>query len=235
MTSSPEARPRVLVLAGRGRYEDPWHDHAATSHLLARLFEAHGLEATVASLFPSTAELIAARTHDLLVVNGGTGRVDPEFDGTDEDWQPFHRALHDHVFSGAPLLVHHQGINAFLDDPAWPRIIGGRWVRGTTYHPPRSPALFRVIPSAHPLTEGLADIPVDDERYTLLAPEDGVVVTTTQLEAGIEHPTSWVNTAGGVRTVYDSLGHDARAFESPERVALLLHEVNWLLGRPLDA
>jgi type 1 glutamine amidotransferase len=26
---------RILILAGRGRYEDPWHDHAATSHAVA--------------------------------------------------------------------------------------------------------------------------------------------------------------------------------------------------------
>ncbi len=229
------SRHRVLILAGRGRYEDPWHDHAATSHLLARLFDGHGLETTVRSLFPHVADEISASLYDLVVVNGGTGRIDPEFDGADEDWLPVHRAIHDYAYAGAPILVYHQGINAFLDDPEWPRIVGGRWVRGTTYHPEQSEALFRVVAGSHPLTEGLADVHVDDERYTLLAPADGVTVTTTQFEAGAEQPTSWVNTSHGLRTIYDSLGHDAGTFASPERIALLMHEVNWLLGRPLDA
>jgi len=228
-------RQKVLILAGRGRYEDPWHDHAATSHLLAALLEDHGLDVTVASLFRDVADQIDQDLYDLVVVNGGTGRVDPDFDGTDADWLPVHRAIHDFAFAGRPILIHHQGINAFLDNPEWRVIAGGRWVRGTTYHPEQSDAVFHVVPGAHPLTEGLADIHVNDERYTLLFPEDGVTVLTTQFEAGADQPTGWVNTVHGLRTIYDSLGHDAGTFESPDRVALLMREVNWLLERPLDA
>lgn len=227
------AQPKVLILAGRGRYEDPWHDHAATSHLLAHLVERHGLDATVQSLFRDVADQIDG--YDLLIVNGGTGRIDADFDGADEDWLPLHRAIHDHAFAGRPILVYHQGINAFLDNPEWRVIAGGRWVRGTTYHPEQSDAVFHVVPGAHPLTEGLGDIHVNDERYTLLFPEDGVTVTTTQFEAGADQPTSWVTTKGGLRTIYDSLGHDAGTFTSPERVELLVREINWLLDRPLDA
>jgi hypothetical protein len=223
---------KVLILAGRGRYEDPWHDHAATSHRLARLLGGHGLGTTVRSLFRDVAPELDA--YDLLIVNGGTGRIDPDFDGSDEDWLPVHHAIHDYAFAGRPILVYHQGINAFLDNPEWRAIVGGRWVRGTTYHPQQSDAVFRIVPGAHPLTEGLTDIHVNDERYTLLFPEPGTTVTTTQFEAGADQPTSWVNVNGGLRTIYDSLGHDAATLESPTRVALLMHEINWLLGRSLD-
>jgi hypothetical protein len=40
-----------LIVAGRGRYEDPWHDHAGTSHSIALLLADEGLSTTVRGLF----------------------------------------------------------------------------------------------------------------------------------------------------------------------------------------
>lgn len=224
---------RVLIASGRGRYEDPWHDHAATSHVIAQLLEPHGLDVEVRSLFRGALDDLD--DFDLLVVNGGTGRIDPDFDGDDDSWKPTHAKVDAYADAGRPILIYHQGINCFLDNPRWREIAGGRWVRGTTYHPKQSDATFRIVRGAHPLTEGLSDVRDNDERYTLLFPEPGVTVITTQFEAGKDQPTGWVNQTKGLRTVYDSLGHDVPTLHSPTRVALLLHEVNWLLGRPLDA
>ncbi len=223
--------PRVLVACGRGRYEDPWHDHAAVSHALASLLARRGLDVVVRSLFPHS--LYDLAEFDLLVVNGGTGRADPAFDGDDDAWRPAHAAIDRYAFRGGPLLVYHQGINCFLDSPRWHEIVGGRWVRGVTYHPEAGEATFRVVTDSHPLVDGLDDICTSDERYTRLAPERGVVVTTVQHEAGADHPTSWVNEVGGVRTVYDSLGHDAASLAEPGRRALLCREVGWLLRRDI--
>ena len=102
-------------------------------------------------------------------------------------------------------------------------------MRGVTWHPPIDQATFHVCRNAHPITRDLDDIEVLDERYTLLDPQSGVVVLATQTEGGAEHPVAWVNTAGGRRLVYDSLGHDVTALTSRGRRALLLREVRWLL------
>src|SRR6478609_6780703 len=54
------APARALVLAGRGRYEDPWHDHAATSHVVAGLLAGQGVEASVRGTFPDAFGDLAA-------------------------------------------------------------------------------------------------------------------------------------------------------------------------------
>jgi type 1 glutamine amidotransferase len=217
----------ALIVAGRGRYEDPWHDHAGTSHSIALLLADEGLSTTVRSLFLVAVDDL--ESFDLFIVNAGQGRKDPDFDGDDRAWAPVHERIKSYADHGGAILVVHQAINAFLDSPHWSGIVGGRWVRGETWHPPIGEATFHVCRHAHPITHDLDDIEVLDERYTLLDPESGVVVLATQTEGGAEHPVAWVNTAGGRRVVYDSLGHDVTALESCGRRALLLREVRWLL------
>lgn len=219
---------RALILAGRGRYEDPWHDHAGTSHVIAELLTSMGVRPTVRSMFRESFEDL--EDFDLLVVNGGTGRIDPEFDGDDEAWLPVHEAVNAYAFSGRPVLVHHQGVNAFLDSPRWHEIVGGRWNRGTTFHPPISEGVWTPVAGSHPIVEGLGELHVRDERYSLLEVEPGCTVYLTQFEAGADQPAAWANTNAGVRAVYDSLGHDLGAALNPDRQELLRREIDWLLA-----
>ena len=134
------AAPRVLVLAGHGRYADPWHDTAATSHRVAEILAGHGMDAEVRGTFPSAHERLAGV--DLLVVNAGRGRVDPGFDGTDADWAPFHDAVRGHAAAGRGVLGLHQAANTFADSPQWAQLLGGRWVEGRSMHPPIGLATF---------------------------------------------------------------------------------------------
>ncbi|RAX20070.1 ThuA domain-containing protein [Actinomyces sp. Z5] len=218
---------RALVLAGRGRYEDPWHDHAAMSHEIAVLLGELGLRTEVRSTFRDSFSDLDA--FDLLVVNGGTGRIDPDFDGDDESWAPVHAAMNAYASSGGPLFVHHQGINAFLDNPRWRYVVGGRWIRGTTYHPENSEGVWSPVAGSHPIVDGLGELHVHDERYTLLDVEPDSTVILTQHEAGADQPAAWVNTVGGMRVVYDSLGHDLRSMLNPDRRELMCREISWLL------
>ncbi|WP_067779829.1 ThuA domain-containing protein [Actinomyces vulturis] len=225
------AQQRVLVLAGRGRYEDPWHDHVAVAHRLASILTERDCDVTVRSTFPDCAEDID--TFDLVIVNGSLGRKDPNFDGTDEDWMPCHEKFKAYAENGGAILVYHVGINTFTDSPYWYDIVGGRWNRGVTYHPPLSDAHFHVIPGVHPITEGMTEILVFDERYTLLEPADTSTILVDQHEAGCEHASVWVNEHEGRRVVFDSMGHFVESLDSPTRLELFLREVNWLLKRPV--
>jgi uncharacterized protein len=222
---------RVLVLAGRGRYEDPWHDHAATSYRVALALTELRLAVEIRSTFPDAFTNLDA--FDLIVVNSGDGRIDPEFDGDDARWAAAHAALHDYASAGRPVLGLHQAAMTFSDSPHWHRILGGRWVSDTSMHPPWGTARFDVA-SDHPIVAGLGWVETLDERYSLLEVLPGSQPLFTQRHDGLDHPVVWVNTAGPYRCVYDALGHNVDSYDSLSRLALLRREVLWLLGRDDD-
>jgi len=214
MTVRLRPASQVVVLVGRGPYGDPWHDHAATSDVIAQVLRADGYEVNVRSTFPDALDDV---TPDLLVVNAGSG---PR---TDED----HTRLHDRrdalIAAGTAVLAVHQAANTFGDDPRWAATLGGRWVEGTSWHPPNGPAALDALD--HPVTAGLGEISTHDERYCDLVVDDDVrVLLTTDVE-GTTQPIAWTR---GERVLYDALGHDVRAY-GPGRCELLRREVAWLL------
>ncbi|MBN1171149.1 MAG: ThuA domain-containing protein [Micromonosporaceae bacterium] len=223
------ASARILVLAGRGRYEDPWHDHPGTSARIATILaEQDGWGATVRGTFPDAFGDLAA--FDLVVVNAGRGRVDPGFDGDDATWLPAHESLRDYVAAGGRVLGVHQSANAFTDSPYWRELLGGAWIPGVSWHPPLDEAVCAVVALNHPVVAGLAEVRALDERYCGLELRPGSTVLLTQREGGVAHPVAWLSGAG--RVGYDALGHDLRSYDSPSRIELLRREVGWLLRQP---
>ncbi|WP_460750242.1 ThuA domain-containing protein [Myceligenerans cantabricum] len=242
---------RILVLAGRGRYEDPWHDHAATSHEVAGILgapDAVGRDDVVVQVRSTWLDgLDALDDVGLLVLNSGRGRTDAEFDGADGDWTAFHERLASWARSGGAVLALHQAANTFADAPGFEEILGGRWVPGVSMHPPIGDAVFDVVPG-HPVTAGPAGSPggagvIDayDERYChLVVAESSRVLLTTRgpAEPGFGsgadddtrvHPVAWANEAHGGRTVYSGLGHDVRSYGSEPHRAFLRAAAAWLL------
>jgi len=226
---------RILVLAGRGRYEDPWHDHAATSHRLALLLaglEVGGRPATVEvrSTFPDALDGLGGV--DLLVVNSGTswdGFREAGIGPDDASWAPFHGRLDAWARSGGRVLAVHQAANTFGDAPGWGAVLGGRWVEGESTHPPIGQARVALAVGTHPITEGLGAVDVLDERYCGLsvAPSSQVLGWATD-DDGERHPVVWATVAHGGRTVYSGLGHDVRSYDSPSHRELLLRSAAWL-------
>ncbi|WP_315096416.1 ThuA domain-containing protein [uncultured Cellulomonas sp.] len=219
--------PHALVLAGHGRYQDPWHDTAAVAHRLAVLLADDGIDTTVRATMPGSLDDVSA---DLLVVASGRGRPDADFDGSDDDWLPFHQRLAALVADGVPVLGLHQAANTFLDSPTWEALLGGRWVEGTTWHPPLAPSAFRVVDPTHPVTQGLSVVEAPDEQYLALDVSPDAHVLVVADHEGVAHPVVWVAPGPG-RVLYDALGHDLRSYGSPSRVDLFRREVRWLLSR----
>lgn len=219
---------QVVVLVGRDRYGDPWHDHAATSDAVATLLRAEGHDVAVRSVFPDA--LDGVDRPDLLVVNCGQGPLDP---AAAEEWRGFHDRRAALVDGGTAVLGLHQAANTFNDDPRWAATLGGRWDDDVSWHPPLDEARFRVVDRAHPVTDGLDEVVAPDERYVdLVVSGDVRVLLVADVPDGDgatrPHPVVWV--AGGAgRVVYDALGHDVRSYASPSRRALLRREVAWLL------
>ena len=230
----------ALVLAGRGRYQDRWHDDVASAHLIAGALGAAGLRVRVRGTAPHALSGPGGQDDgqdgelSLLVVVAGTGRVDPDWDGDDAAWAPFHARLAALVAGGVPLLAVHQAANTFTDAPGWARLTGGRWVPGISMHPPIGPARFEAVPGEdHPVVAGLGPVEAFDERYCHLQVEPGSRVLLTTEHEGVAHPVVW-QAPGPGRVLYDGLGHDARSYESASRRELLQREVAWLLSGDRD-
>lgn len=228
---------RVLVLTGRGRYEDPWHDHAATSHRLALILDelevgGRATDVVVRSVFPDALEDLD--DVDLLVVNAGTswpGFLEAGIGPDDDAWTPFHRRLDAWARDGGRVLAVHQSANTFADAPGWAEVLGGRWVEGTSYHPPFGRTRLTVATAGHPIVVGSeATVDLLDERYCALevAPSSDVLGWVPD-EDGEPQPVLWATEEHGGRTVYSGLGHDVRAYDSPGYRNVLLRAATWLL------
>ncbi len=90
----------------------------------------------------------------------------------------------------------------------WPDLLGGRWVRGRTMHPPLEDCLVSVTDAAHPVSADLQDFTVVDERYSYLETRPDVTVLYDHHFEDARHPLVWARDAGPGRVVYDALGHD---------------------------
>lgn len=217
---------RAVILSGAGRYQDAWHDFAATSAEVARVLTGMGLRVAVRPLAP--AGVAQVRDSDLLVVNAG-GKGDVPDDESEEAWAEAFATLTAFRERGGPLLGLHASTMTLRDWPAWTGWIGGLWVEGRSMHPPIGQAQVMVSDPEHPITRRLADFAVLDERYSLLDRDPAARVLLHHEHDGAREPLVWVLDDAGGRRAYDALGHDARSFASPARVDLLQREVRWLL------
>lgn len=206
----------TLVFSGGGELADPWHPFAETSAAVAALLGG----AAVVDGVDDALERIAAGP-ELLVVNAGNAE------------QPHPRdaellsAFLAHAEAGRPLLVLHVAATLFPQSEAWERLIGGRWVRGTTMHPEFGPAQVEVVPG-HPITDGVADFELDDERYSWLRMDAGAHLLARHDFEGERHPLSWTWRAGTADVVYDALGHTAASYDSAGHRRLLQNAAAWL-------
>jgi type 1 glutamine amidotransferase len=136
--------------------------------------------------------------------------------------------LAQHVDAGGALLGVHVSATSLTTVPEWPRILGGRWVRGQTMHPQQDLASIS-IRSDHPIVAGMADFEIFDERYSYLQTNPGIDVLCDHEYEKVLHPIVWANQTRHARVVYDGLGHDGRSFDNMCHVKLVERSVRWLL------
>ncbi|MFD4960024.1 ThuA domain-containing protein [Microbacterium sp. NPDC058389] len=214
-------RPRVVIATGTGRYADPWHPYPATSARIAGILRADGWDAVVDD------EVDHALAHldgaDLLVVNAG----DPWRDGGEP--RPDFAAeagLAAAIERGIGLIGIHAALSSLRDHPAWREAIGGEWVPGTSWHPPIGDTRVRITDGDHAVTDGMPHLDVFDERYSDLVVDAGARVLAVHDVEGAVHPAVWVRERP-TRAVVSSLGHDERAYDSPELAGLLQRAARW--------
>ncbi len=210
---------RVLVFSGGGDYADPWHPFAQTSARVAEILSASGHDATVVD----TLAALEAGLPDaeVLVVNAGGGTEPHPLDAE------LARILESYR---GPLVALHVAATLMPESDVWERMLGGRWVRGQSMHPPRGPLSVRAV-SNHPIVAGLDGSETVDEAYSWLRIEPSSdVLLVHDLEGGSQ-PMCWIAETDGRRVAYDGLGHDLEAYEAPLAVTLLERLVAWVAAR----
>jgi type 1 glutamine amidotransferase len=225
---------RALILSGAGRYADPWHPFAETSARLAGILRDEGFDVEISEdVDARMAALSGPDAPDLLVLNiGDPGNTAPEHPEPVAE-RKGRDGLLAYLANARPLLAMHVTSTSLHGIPEWEGILGGVWARGTTMHPDYGPAHIRVHPDAHPIVAGLADFEVQDERYTYLRTQPGLVPLASHEHDGAEHPLLWARTYGDARVVYDALGHDTASYDSETHRVIVARAARWLTaGRP---
>lgn len=151
-------------------------------------------------------------------------------------------AFRRYVAAGRPLLAFHGGIVAYGDWPEYGRLLGFRWLRGYTGHPPYAERKVQVRTDTHPVVAHVHDFAIHDELYfnVLLPPEMPVGIHAKA------HFSEWVDfpmvmTAegpagrcpGAGRTAFLANGHDLCSMEPPAIRQLWINTLGWLLDTHL--
>jgi len=220
------SRARAVVLTGAGRYADPWHPFAETTPRLVEILAEIGIVADVADDVDEG--LATLGSPDLLVVNAGDswrgsdpGRAVPAAARAN---------LAAALDRGIGVFAVHAALSSLRDYDVWREAVGGDWIVGTSGHPPIGPADISIEQLAHPITAGLGDLSLVDERYTGLSVDPHVEVLASHRHEGETFPLMWAREYGRSRIVYDALGHDSRSYDSPAHRELIQRAALWASG-----
>jgi uncharacterized protein len=223
-----DAMTDTLVVSGSREYADRWHSFPDTSARIAQIISDLGY--TVAVRDDVESALAYPQPCRLIVVNIGN----PSTPRPAEAIEAVRSGLENHLAVGGSLLGIHVSATSLTTMPQWPTILGGHWVRGHSMHPPQGETTISVTPIDHPVTAGLADFAVNDERYSYLRTNPDITVLCEHTFDAIRHPVVWSRETETSRVIYDGLGHDTRSYDSAGHVALLRQAVRWLLHDPSD-
>jgi len=211
---------RAVIVSGAGRYADPWHPFPETSARVDAALAAAGFDTEIDENVD--ARLADLGGVDLLVVNIGNPQEPSAADSASR------AGLLAYLAQGRPVFALHVSATSLPAVPEWEDILGGLWVRGTTFHPDYGPAEIEIVDHRHPITAGLSDFELRDERYTDLRIDPRVHVLAQHRLEGAAHPLVWAHRFGESKVVYDALGHDAASFESVEHREIVRRAALWL-------
>jgi type 1 glutamine amidotransferase len=230
---------RNLILTGGIR-----HPFADAAPALARILDGVGIRSEIATDMEGGAARLTREAFDLVTVYALRWRMlgDEKYAPHRAEWAfspspTMRRALSDHITNGGGLFGLHTAALCFDDWPEWRDLLGGVWVWGQSFHPPRGPVVARATERTHPITSGLTAFETIDEVYSnlTLAADVAPLMTACASAGGMQDwPVLWARQFGRGRVVFDALGHDRGTLEHPAHRRVLARAGLWALGRPDD-
>jgi len=227
---------RNLILSGGVA-----HDYATTSAMLADIVAEAGFESEIREDF-DVVEDGSILAFDIVTLNcvrwtcsqkevHPSWRAKWRFELSDAA----RRGFSDFLSRGKGLLAIHAAAICFDEWAEYPRILGGKWEWGISAHTPVQENRVEVLPTGHPIVEGLADFEIEDELYTdvAIAPSSRILIEADW--EGRKHPLVWLNGYGKSRVCYNGFGHGAEAFRCPENRMLLQRSALWIARRLKDS
>jgi type 1 glutamine amidotransferase len=207
--------PRVLLLIGQPEEPPPRQIHDQPEHwsALAALLRAAevGPRLITDDLRELTPERLAGI--DVLLNYSADGSLTDELTA----------GLVAAVEGGLGFVGLHAASAAFKTNEAYHGLVGSWFVT----HPPIGPYRVEIVDRDHPVTRGVDDFEVVDERYEVRPAADDLRV----LARADGHPQVYVREVGRGRVCYLAPGHDRRALEHPSYVRLVHQALAWAARR----
>ncbi len=143
--------------------------------------------------------------------------------------QDARKSVEDFVSGGRAFLPLHSTMCSYTHWEQLSRMIGIRWVWGTSFHGPHETYTLRVS-RKHPLAAEFRDIEVHDELYRLLKPVVPVDMLMEVDWEGKPQPHAWTLSYGKGRVFFWGPGHKIETFDIPAVQESLGRGLKWALG-----
>lgn len=137
--------------------------------------------------------------------------------------------LLDFVKSGKGFVTTHLSSASFKEWDEFGKLVGRKWVMGTSGHGPRGVFQANVVKKDHPITKGLKDFKIFDELYAKLQGDEPieVLVSADSDWSKKTEPLAFVLNYGKGRVLHDAFGHDRKAIMNPTHQILFARGCEW--------
>jgi type 1 glutamine amidotransferase len=163
--------------------------------------------------------------YDVLVFYTVGGKLDKEAE----------QALQKFVEAGGGLVAIHGATASFGGSKTWFNLTGARFAG---HAPGTYNLVIDITDPKHPITAGVDAFPVNDEEYTYNFAPDVKRHVIAQFKQRPEKSKAknndilWTIEVGKGRVFHCGLGHDVKAWTTPEFQKLILQGIHWAAGRP---
>lgn len=223
--------PKNLIITG-----GIFHPFEESSAALAKILTDVGIESETTTDMDAGLRSLANGEYAMLTINAlrWSMTTGDKYEPYRAEWayrmpEASQQALTRFVDNGGALLGMHTASICFDDWPGWQQLLGGRWVWGTSHHPPLGEVTATPTAAEHSVTSGVGRFTVIDEVYSALALEPDIVGLLEADAGDGPQPLVWAREVGRGRVVYDALGHDAASVSHPRHRRMLKQAGAWLI------
>jgi type 1 glutamine amidotransferase len=133
------------------------------------------------------------------------------------------------ITEGGGLMYFHFTCGAFEDWKEYEQISGRIWNPKFRAHDPFQEFTVSIIKNEHPVMQGISDFRITDELYTCLdgTREIDILAEAQSSVDGKMYPMTFTFLEGKGRGFHTVLGHNDKAFASPELTVMLQNAAIW--------